>query len=80
VRKKGKNAVVTRVYYFDVGHGTSNLIQLAGNRFIVIDTGPRHGWQVLLARISGSMRPPPVIERSSFHTHMKITLADCRPP
>jgi len=44
--------VVHRVECLDVGQGTCNLIQLPGNRFIVIDVGPRGGgWQVLIDRL-----------------------------
>ncbi|MHC4880544.1 MAG: ComEC/Rec2 family competence protein [Planctomycetota bacterium] len=33
--------MVQKVYFLDVGQGTSSVIQLEDNRFIVIDTGPK---------------------------------------
>lgn len=65
--------MVHRIECLDVGQGTCNLIQLPGNRFIIIDVGPPKGWQVLAKRLNldpKSSGPKVVIEALILsHSH-----------
>ncbi|MDA0810193.1 MAG: MBL fold metallo-hydrolase [Planctomycetota bacterium] len=65
--------MVDRIECLDVGQGTCNVIQLPGNRCIVVDVGPKVGWQVLAKKLNldpDAKGPPVVIEALILsHSH-----------
>ena len=65
--------MVDRIDCLDVGQGTCNVIQLPGNRCIVVDVGPKVGWQVLAEKLNldpAAKGPPMIIEALILsHSH-----------